>query len=151
MRRRMCWHVLGLAGALLAGACDSSNDPEEHPLVGTWDLTSMTRNGAPEDPIEWNDVAVQVTFLADGTGWSNIEDYGQPQNANPIGLTWSASRGTLRVRLVGEDTASLGFTVSGNTLTIFDTEGQGSWISVYTRALVIAPPVDPGVPIIPPE
>ena len=158
MRCMMRWCVLGLAGVLLTGACESSNDPEVHPLVGSWDLTSMTLDGAPEIPADWNDVAVQITFLADGTGWTNMKDYGQPEDANWIGLTWSASGGTLTLQLEGEDPASLGFTVSGITLAIFDTEGQESWIWVYTRnfePVATRPPGDylcpGGCPPLPPE
>jgi hypothetical protein len=121
-----------MVGATLTGAC-SDGGPEANPLVGTWNLTSVTVDGVPENPDDLIEIPVRFTFSDDGTGSADFETLGQPDGTDA--LTWSTNGGTLTLQFQGEVPEDITFTLNGDTLTLsgVDPDSGEVWVLVLTR------------------
>jgi hypothetical protein len=80
------------------------------------------------------DVPVRLTFVAGGTGSTVVEDFGVPEDGGAaLPLTWSTSAGTLTVQVEGEDAVTVGYAVSGDTLSLTLTEPGETSVLSYAR------------------
>jgi hypothetical protein len=133
MLKKMCYIILPL---LIFASCDEDNPTESSTdsLVGTWSLTSLRADGMALNPDEEDEIPARIRFHSDkSTGVVWIENYGVPDDDNPISFSWSVNRSTVTIMVEGEFVSSMSYSVSDNGLTLTEQDGSETIEFIFTR------------------
>jgi len=114
-------YVLIMFVALTATIACSDDSDDGNPIVGTWELSESA---------EGLEVSLEATFNDNnkGTLLATISLLGETATENSS-FTWSTDGDQLTMTMEGETEVST-YSISGNKLTITDSEGS---VSVLTR------------------
>lgn len=101
---------------------DNSSNPNDSALVGTWGATES------EEGMEFS---VRVTFNANGIGTLVSEATFEGETfTDTDSFTWSTNGNKLTINISGEASETGTYAISGNRLTITDTDGE---VTVLTK------------------
>lgn len=110
----------------LLNGCGSekTSEPTQVSVVGTWSLSSLIVNGVQQDPDNYSDVPVKLTFNSGGSGYAWLEDYGAPDSAESGPLTWQTNGSQMTIQIQGDDAVTVTYTVSATSLTLTFVNGS---------------------------
>ena len=125
--RQTLFIALGII--LLIAACseDESNAPPANPLVGEWNLVHYwdKDSGRYYPPDQLESALTVIKIYTDNRGTAYEYDYGELEEI--WNFTWDIAGGDLILTLEDDDIVSLRYTVSGDRLTIYESDDD-EWI-----------------------
>jgi hypothetical protein len=114
--RKLLLLVVPLAGILAVSGCSNPSSSSQDPVVGTWNLTSITVSGVPTPLNAFGVTSFVLTISANNT-WSGVEVPFPVAAATNSSGTWSLSGSTYTVIQTAPSPGTFTATVSGNTIT----------------------------------